>query len=98
MELAFGDRRRRRSGSLTLARVRVVYTAAAIAVQLGVSEDLVRLMAEELSDEDGCILVLGVSDEDWTPAFTSQGIDAVRELIAEFSQLDLPLRTPTPRP
>ena len=56
------------------------------------SEDLVRLMAEQLSDKDGCILVLGVTDEDWTPAFTDQGIDAVRELIAEFSQLDLPLR------
>ena len=55
-------------------------------------------MAEELSDEDGCILVLGVTDEDWTPAFTDQGIDAVRDLIAEFSQLDLPLTTTCPRP
>ncbi len=57
-----------------------------------------RLMAQELSDEDGCILVFGVTDEDWTPAFTEQGIDAVRELIAEFSQLDLPLNTIDPRP
>jgi len=81
-----------------LARVRVVHTAAAVAVQLGVSEDLVRLMAEELSDEDGCILVLGIIDEDWTPAFTDQGIDAVRELIAEFSQLDLSLNATCPRP
>ena len=55
-------------------------------------------MAEELSDEDGCILVLGVTEEDCTPAFTSQGIDAVRDLIAEFSQLDLPLTTARPRP
>ncbi len=55
-------------------------------------------MAEQLSDEDGCILVLGVTDEDWTPAFTVQGVDAVRELIAEFSQLDLPLTTTGPRP
>ena len=67
-------------------------------MQLGVSEDLVRLMAEELSDEDGCILVLGVTDEDRTPAFASQGIDAVRDLIAEFSQIDLPLTTASPRP
>ena len=65
-----------------------------MAVRLGVSEDLVRLMAEQLSDEDGCILVLGITDEDWTPAFTTQGIDAVRELIAEFSQL----QTTGPRP
>jgi len=76
----------------------VVHTAAAVAVRLGVSEELVRLMAEELSDEDGCILVLGVTDEDWTPAFTDQGIDAVRELIVEFSQLDLPLTATRPRP
>ncbi|MDN3626963.1 hypothetical protein [Methylobacterium isbiliense] len=55
-------------------------------------------MAEELSDEDGCILVLGVTDEDWTPAFTVQGIDALRELIAEFSQLDLPLEKTSSRP
>ncbi len=76
----------------------MVHTAAAVAVRLGVSEELVRLMAEELSDEDGCILVLGVTDEDWTPAFTDQGIDAVRELIVEFSQLDLPLTATRPRP
>ena len=69
-----------------------------MAVRLGVSEDLVRLMAEQLSDEDGCILVLGVTDEDWTPALTTHGVDAVRELIADFSQPDLPLKTTSPRP
>jgi hypothetical protein len=49
-------------------------------------------MAEQLSDEDGCILVLGVTDEDWTPAATDQGIDALCELIAEFNQLASRLR------
>ena len=72
-------------------------TAAAVAARLGVLENLVRLMAEQMSDEDGCILVLGVTDEDWTPAFTDQGSDAVRELIDKFSQLDLPLTTKYPR-
>jgi hypothetical protein len=62
-----------------------------VAAHLGVSEDLVRLIAEDLSDEDGCIIVMGITDEDWTPA------DAVRELIAKFSQLDLPLTTRYPR-
>ena len=61
-----------------------------MAAHLGVSEDLVRLIAEDLSDEDGCIIVMGITDEDWTPA------DAVRELIAKFSQLDLPLTTKYP--
>jgi hypothetical protein len=78
--------------------VDVVLTAAAVAARLGVSEELVRLMAEQMSDEDGCILVLGVTDEDWTPAFTRHGINALQELIAEFSQLDLDLTTPDPRP
>ena len=68
-----------------------------MAAHLGVSEDLVRLIAEDLSDEDGCIIVIGITDEDWTPAFTDQGSDAVRELIAKFSQLDLPLTTKYPR-
>jgi hypothetical protein len=44
-----------------------------VAAHLGVSEDLVRLIAEDLSDEDGCIIVMGITDEDWTPAFTDQG-------------------------
>ena len=57
-----------------------------------------RRMAEEMSDEDGCVTVVGVTDEDWTPAFTRHGIDALRELIAEFSQLHLELMPPVPRP
>ena len=75
-----------------------MFTAAAVAARLGVSEELVRLMAEEMSDEDGCITVLGVTDEGWTPAFTPHDIDALRELIAAFSQLDLDLTPPDPRP
>ena len=98
MELAAARRRLPRSGGLTLPRVDVVLTAAAVAARLGVSEDLVRLMAEQMSDEDGCILVLGVTEEDWTPAFTRHGIDALQELITASSQLDLDLTTPDPRP
>jgi hypothetical protein len=45
-----------------------------VTARLGVSEDRVRLIAEDLSDEYGCITVLGITDEDWTPAFTDQGI------------------------
>jgi hypothetical protein len=67
-----------------------------VAAHLGVSEDLVRLIAEDLSDEDGCIIVMGITDEDWTPASPTSS-DAVRELIAKFSQLDLPLTTRYPR-
>ena len=81
-----------------MPRVSVVLTAAAVAQRLGVSEDLVRLMAEEMSDENGCITVLGPGEDDWTPAFTEQGIDALQELIDEFSQLRLDLNPSDPRP
>jgi hypothetical protein len=50
------------------------------------------------SPEDGCITVLGVTDEEGTPAFTRHGIDALRELIAELAQPDLELTPPAPRP
>jgi len=81
-----------------MARVSVVFTAAAVAQRLGVSEDLVRLMAEEMSDEDGCITLRGIDEDDWNPALTHQGIDAVQELIAEFSQLSPNLTPSDPRP
>ena len=37
-------------------------------------------------------------EDDWTPAFTQQGIDALQELIDEFSQLRLDLNPSDPRP
>lgn len=49
-------------------------------------------MAEELADEDGCILGLSLDDEDCTPAFINKSMDAVRDFIAEFRQLESPSR------
>ncbi len=40
--------------------------------------------------EDGCTSVYG-PDDNYTPAFTANGIERLRELITELSQLDLPL-------
>ena len=57
---------------------------------LGVSEDLLHDLSIEMEPEDGCITVYGPAEE-YTPAFTADGIERLRELIAEFSQLDLPL-------
>ncbi len=73
-----------------MAAITAVYTLAAVAFMLGVSEEFVHDLSIEMEPEDGCIAVYG-SGEDYTPAFTPDGIDRLRELIAELSQLDLPL-------
>ncbi len=57
---------------------------------LNVSEQFLHELSVEMEPEDGCISVYGPGD-DYTPAFTANGIERLRELIAELSQLDLPL-------
>ena len=57
---------------------------------LGVSEEFLHDLSIEMELEDGCLSVYGPGDE-YTPAFTPEGIERLRELIAELSQLDLPL-------
>ena len=59
---------------------------------LGVSEDLLCALCDlclSMEPEDGDLTLYGISDDE-TPAFTRDGIDRLRELFAEFSQLDLP--------
>ena len=73
-----------------MAAITAVHTLAAVALLLGVSEELLHDLSIETEPEDGCIAVYGPAEE-YTPAFTANGIERLRELIAEFSQLDLPL-------
>ncbi len=73
-----------------MAAITAVYTLAAVAFMLGVSEELLHDLSIEMEPEDGCIAVYG-SGEDYTSAFRVDGIERLRELIAELSQLDLPL-------
>ena len=73
-----------------MAAVKAVYTLAAVAPMLGVSEEFLHDLSIEMELEDGCLSVYGPGDE-YTPAFTPEGIERLRELIAELSQLDLPL-------
>jgi hypothetical protein len=73
-----------------VAAVKAVYTLAAVAPMLGVSEEFLHDLSIEMELEDGCLSVYGPGDE-YTPAFTPEGIERLRELIAELSQLDLPL-------
>ena len=73
-----------------MAAIKAVYTLAAVAPMLGVSEEFLHDLSIEMELEDGCLSVYGPGDE-YTPAFTPEGIERLRELIAELSQLDLPL-------
>ena len=70
--------------------ITAVHTLAAVALMLGVSEDLLFDLCSDMEPEDGCLTVYGLGGQD-TPAFTRDGIDHLRELIAEFPQLDLPI-------
>lgn len=73
-----------------MATITAVHTLAAVALRLGVSEEFLHDVSIEMEPEDGCIAVYGVGD-DYTPGFTADGIDRVRELIAELVQANLPL-------
>jgi hypothetical protein len=76
-----------------MAAITAVYTLAAVALMLDVSEDLLFDLCIDMEPEDGCLTVYGPGQDD-TPAFTRDGIDRLRELIAELSQFDLPLHPP----
>ena len=73
-----------------MAAITAVHTLAAVALTLGVSEELLHDLIIDMEPEDACISVYGPG-EDHTPAFTAGGIEYLRGLIAERSQLNLPL-------
>jgi hypothetical protein len=73
-----------------VAAITAVHTLAAVADMLDVSEEFLHDLSIEMEPQDGCIAVYGPGD-DYTPAFTANGIERLREFIAELSQLDLPL-------
>jgi hypothetical protein len=73
-----------------VAAITAAHTLAAVALMLGVSEDLLQDLIIDMEPEDGCISVYGPG-EDHTQAFTADGIEYLRALIAERAQLKLPL-------
>jgi hypothetical protein len=64
-----------------------VHTLAAVAVRLGVSEDLLHELSIDMFPEDGCVAVYG-PDEAYTPGFTQEGIEYLKLRLDESSQLD----------
>jgi hypothetical protein len=63
-----------------MAAIAHVLTLARVAELLGEDEDLLHELSIEMEPEDGMIGVHGVGD-DYTPAFTQNGIDHLRYLI-----------------
>ncbi|HJU16795.1 MAG TPA: hypothetical protein VJ770_10035 [Stellaceae bacterium] len=62
--------------------IAAVFTIGFIAKQLGEDEDWLHELAIDLFPEDGCLWVYGVG-EDGVPAFTEEGIEHLRQIIAD---------------
>lgn len=63
-------------------KVYAVTTLAQVALQLGENEDLLFDLTDQMDTEDGLIWVYG-TQEDPVIALSSEGIDCMRDLIAE---------------
>ena len=81
MELAarFGSAQ---SGGLIVAAISAVFTIGYVANQLGEDEDWLFDLSIDMFPEDGCLWVYGVG-EDGVPAFTKDGIECLRQIIAD---------------
>jgi len=69
-------------GSLTMAAVSAVFTIGYVATLLGEDEDWIFDLSINMFPEDGCLWVHGVG-EDGVPAFTRDGIENLRQIIAD---------------
>ena len=70
-----------KSGGLILAAIAHVFTIGYVANQLGEEEDWLFELSGDMFPEDGCLWVYGIG-EDGVPAFTKDGIDNLRQIIA----------------
>jgi hypothetical protein len=81
MELA-AELGRAQSGSLIMAAISAVFTIGYVANLLGEDEDWLHDLSINIFPEDGCLWVHGVG-EDGVPAFTRDGIENLRQIIAD---------------
>jgi hypothetical protein len=81
VELA-AARRAAKPGGLTMAAISAVFTIGHVANLLGEDEDWLFDLSTDIFPEDGCLWVYGVG-EDGVPAFTQDGIDNLRQIIAD---------------
>ena len=69
-------------GGLIVAAISAVFTISYVANLLGEDEDWLFDLSNDMFPEDGCLWVYGVG-EDGVPAFTRDGIDNLRQIIAD---------------
>jgi len=67
---------------LTMAAISAVFTISYVANLLGEDEDWLHDLSITMDPEDGCLWVYGVGD-DGIVAFTRDGIDNLRQIIAD---------------
>jgi hypothetical protein len=72
----------RLSGCLSLPAVSAVFTISYVAEMLGEDEDWLHELSIDMFAEDGCLWVYGVGD-DGVPAFTEDGIECLKQIIAD---------------
>jgi len=71
-----------KSGGLSMAAIAQVFTIGYVANLLGEDQDWLYDLSVDMFPEDGCLWVYGVG-EDGVPAFTSDGIENLRQIIAD---------------
>ena len=71
-----------KSGGLIMAAIAHVFTIGYVANLLGEDEDWLHELSTDMFPEDGCLWIYGVG-EDGVPAFTKDGIDNLRQIIAD---------------
>ena len=65
-----------------MAAISAVFTIGYVATLLGEDEDWLFDLSTDMFPEDGCLWVYGVG-EDGVPAFTQDGIENLRQIIAD---------------
>ena len=81
MELA-AKRSIAQPGRLIMAAISAVFTIGYVANLLGEDEDWLFDLSIGMEPEDGCLWVYGVGEDD-VPAFTKDGIENLRQIIAD---------------
>jgi hypothetical protein len=69
-------------GRLTMAAISAVSTIGYVANLIGEDEDWLHDLSIDMFPEDGCLWVYGIG-EDGVPAFTQEGINNLRQIIAD---------------
>jgi len=69
-------------GRLIMAAISAVFTIGYLATLLGENENWIFDLSSDMFPEDGCLWVHGVG-EDGVPAFTRDGIENLRQIIAD---------------